>query len=96
MGAWNRITVCSKKRPEGGYTGNSFWLTFLEQSFYLGTWGGMLYRLPDGSRITELCVDWLTRESSKVLNDFNEALKLEYNLLEVTEDEFSRITQRTR
>src|SRR3954470_6568987 len=74
MGTWQRTCVCSKFIPGYGYTGNSFWVSYLNNDWYLGTWGGWVYRLPETDRIAELCIEWLTRETEKTLGDFDETL----------------------
>jgi len=95
MGDWNRITICSQRRTGGGYTGNSFWLTFLADNYYLGTWGGMLYCLPDSSRIVELCVEWLSREPQKTMADFDKELANKYKLIETADDDFDALAGKT-
>jgi hypothetical protein len=89
-GTWHRTCVCSKKRPDGDNTGNSFWLSRLPSGWYLGTWGPHLYRLPDESRLAELCVHWLTRVPHGTRPDFDEQLKAEFGLILVAEEEFDR------
>jgi hypothetical protein len=92
MGSWQRTSVCAKRRPGGGYTGNSFWVTQLDNAWYLGTWGGEVYRLPEPERISELCVTWLTREPDETRADFDESLKTDFHLQSVSDEDFDHVT----
>ena len=88
-GDWSRTTVCSMELPGGiGYGGNSFWVTRLEGKWYLGTWGGCLYRLPESERIVELCVEWLALVPRSTIADFDADLKSKFGLEEIDESEF--------
>jgi hypothetical protein len=91
MGSWQRTCICSKRRADGGYTGNSFWVTQLDNAWYLGTWGGWVYRLPEAARISELCVTWLTREPDETRADFNESLKTDFRLQSVSDKDFDQV-----
>ena len=88
-GSWHRTCVASKQCP-GGVTGNSFWVSRLPSGWYLGTWGPHLYRLPDESRLAELCVSWLSRVPSGTRPDFDERLKKAFGLVLVPEEVFDR------
>ncbi len=89
-GTWHRTCVCSKKRPGGGFTGNSFWVSRLPSGWYLGTWDPFIYRLPDEGRLTELCVGWLSRVPNETRADFDERLKAEFGLIAVSEEAFDQ------
>jgi hypothetical protein len=89
MDGWNRTTVCSKKNSGGGYSGNSFWVTRFQGGWHLGTWGGMVYRLPAGERIVELCATWLNRAPGDTRSDFDDGLKSEFGLIDVTDEDDS-------
>ena len=96
MGDWDRTTACSKQLPGAiGYSGNSFWVTRLSSGWYVGTWGGLLYRLPDASRVASFCIEWLGRQPETVLTDFDDDIKREFSLVPVTEDEFDDIAGET-
>jgi len=84
-GNWHRTCVASK-RFSGGLTGNSFWVSRLPSGWYLGTWAPCLYRLPDESRLAELCVSWLSRVPNGTRADFDERLKKEFGLVPVPEE----------
>ena len=87
-GTWQRTCVCSKQRPGGGLTGNSFWVTRLPSGWYLGTWSGQIYRLPDHARIGDVCISWLSRVPNGTRYDFDDQLKETFGLLPVSEAEF--------
>lgn len=88
-GSWHRTCIASKQ-CDGGLTGNSFWVSLLPSGWYLGVWGGHIYRLPDESRLAELCVSWLSRAPNGTRPDFDERLKKEFGLAPVPEVVFDR------
>jgi hypothetical protein len=86
---FDRTCVCSKKLPHGiGLSGNSFWVSLRGPVWYIGTWGGLLYRMKDQDRLVEMCIAWLTRVPSGTRSDFDDALKAEFGLIEVSDAEF--------
>lgn len=88
--SWHRVCVASQRLPNGGLTGNSFWLSCLSTGWHLGTWGGSIYRLPDANQIVALCIRWLSRNPAKTLPDFDEHLRHEFGLLAISDEEFER------
>lgn len=88
MGDWSRIVVCSRKREDFGYTGNSCWLTYLGESWYVGTWGGVIYQLPNACRLNELCMTFLSREVKQLEADIDEVTRKDFDLREVSDDDF--------
>jgi hypothetical protein len=94
-GSWQRTTVCSKRTSNGRLTGNSFWVTQLASGWHFGVWNGTIYKLADGSRIDELCIEWLGREPDKTLDDFNDLTKQKFGLVPVSEREFDQQTSQT-
>ncbi len=90
-GDWLRTTVGSKRLSGGrGYSGNSFWVTRLRSGWYLGTWGGHLYHLPDAARLADLCVTWLRRAPDGTRSDFDQPLKVEFGLVPVSDLDFEQ------
>src|SRR5437879_5433740 len=57
----SKVVCASKLRPEGGYTGNSFWVAQRSIGWFLGTWGVHVYRIPEEHRVADLCIAWLRR-----------------------------------
>lgn len=93
-GTWDRTCVCSKRRTDGGLTGNSFWVSRRPGGWYLGVWGGSIYRMPDEGRLAELCIAWLSREPNRARADFDDRLKLEFGLVMVSRETFDAETGR--
>src|SRR5262245_11242795 len=69
-GTWDRTCICSKLDPCGYLTGNSFWVSRLSSGWYLGVWGGNIYRLSEECRLAELCITWLSRVPNDTRYDF--------------------------
>jgi hypothetical protein len=91
-GSWDRTTVCAHRLPGGaGFSGNSFWLTLLPCGYIVGTWGGLIYRVPDSERMASLCATWLTRYPDVVRTDFDEDIKQEFCMIPVSHDEFDNM-----
>jgi hypothetical protein len=93
MGSWQRICPCSKRNEKGQLTGNSFWVSWLAQRWYLGSWSGNVYILRDNDRIAELCISWLTRKPDRTEWDFDDELKDRFGLIPVTDEEFDGATK---
>jgi len=86
---WDRMTVCSSYE-NGVLSGNSFWVTKLSADWYLGTWGGMIYRISDPNRIAEFCIAWLKREPT-LTSDFSPEIKDAFGLIRTSDEEFDRV-----
>ena len=88
----DRIVCAGKRRDDGtGFTGNSFWLAERNGAWFLGSWGGLLYRLVDATSTSEIAVAWLRLNSSRTAWDVPDELKLKYNLLVATDEEFDSL-----
>jgi hypothetical protein len=79
----SRVICASKVRPEGGYTGNSFWIAKRAGGWFLGTWGPHVYRIADPARVPELCVTWLRRHPDGTAPDVDSFIRDEFDLVEV-------------
>lgn len=88
MGGWDRVCPASKKRTEGGYTGISFWVTKLSAEWYLGTWGGFVYRIQNQNDVAPFCVSWLQCAANGTSSDFDDIIKKKFGLVAVTDEEF--------
>jgi hypothetical protein len=84
---WCRTTICNA--GPGVLGGNSFWVTVVSQSCFLGTWGGCLYRLPELDRLGELCSDCFSRNAGRTMSDFDEQTKTNFGLIEVSQEVFN-------
>jgi hypothetical protein len=87
-GDWHRTCCCAKRRPDGALAGPSFWVSLRPSGWYLGTWGGSIYFLPDEDRLAELCISWLSRATRDTQFDFDDPLKIEFRLVPVSEGAF--------
>ncbi len=87
-GTWHRTCVGSESLPGHGLTGNSFWVSRGRSGWYLGAWGGSLYRLPDEERLAELCISWLSRVPAELCPDFDDRVKKEFGLVPVSNATF--------
>src|SRR5688572_16051502 len=83
----NSLICASKTRPEGGYTGNSFWVAQTRNGWYLGTWGVHVYRIPDPERVPELCIAWLRRHPNGTASDVDSHIREEFGLIEIDPDD---------
>ena len=85
---WNRIIPASKLRPQGGYTGNSFWISFDDDEWFIGVWGGRLYQIRKPASIAPMAIAWLTAKPNGTYHDFDAWLTEEFGLYEVNENNF--------
>jgi hypothetical protein len=81
-----RLLCASQLRPDGGLTGNSFWIAQRSCGWFLGTWGPHLYRIPDSDRVAELCVTWLKKRPAPTEFDVDDSIKQTFQLLEIESD----------
>jgi hypothetical protein len=79
----SKLICASKIRPEGGYTGNSFWVAQRDCGWCFGTWGSHVYRIPKPERIPELCVAWLRRHPDGTASDVDRYTREEFALVEI-------------
>jgi hypothetical protein len=90
MGSWSRIIPCTQGPPEfDRYNGRSFWVSLVAEAWYAGTWGGSIYRLPDGDQLMSLTLAFLGDSGS--MADFSDEIKAKYGLIELDDDESERI-----
>lgn len=82
------ILVCAaKQRPDGGLTGNSFWITTRDGKWFVATWMNHFYRIPDASRVAELCAAWLAIAPNATPYDVDDRVKERFGLVETDETE---------
>lgn len=86
-----RISVCSKKLPSGGYSGNSFWVSRINEEWIVGAWGGFVYYLSEKQRIAEFCISWLKRKPDKTEFNFDQEQIEKYGLQLLDDEEFDRL-----
>jgi hypothetical protein len=85
-GCWDRVTVCSRN-VSGILCGNSFWVAELPSGWYLGAWGGTVYRIPESTHVAEFCVTWMKAEPC-LKSDFSSEMKVAFGLNPVSDKEF--------
>jgi hypothetical protein len=73
---------------QGNLGGNSFWVAKRGESWFIATWGPRYYRVMDPARLVELCIRLLSRDPGRAYAAFNEAIQLEFTLVEIDENEF--------
>lgn len=88
---WHRITIASKRRPQGGLTGNSFWVSITASSWFAGAWGGHVYRVHGD--ISEFCVGWLRRVPDGTRADFDQEIRAQFMLELLPGEAFKEITE---
>ena len=57
-GGGDRIVCAGQRGHDNGLTGNSFWLAERNGDWFLGAWGGGLYRLLDAAAASEIAIAW--------------------------------------
>jgi hypothetical protein len=55
--------VCASRRDEWGMTGISFWVALRNRLWYLGMWGGKVFRFNDPTTVIKACIRFLDDES---------------------------------
>jgi len=89
MGGWERVTVCSKRRRDGqGYCGNSFWVTQLGGTWYLGTWRGTTYSVKNETTVVAFAADLLSHEPNRALSSFPDEFRRRHMLAPVADSIF--------
>jgi len=83
----DRVICAALKRPDGGLTGNSFWIAKRSTGWFLGTWGPHLYRFPNPKVVAELCTSWLSRRPRETASDVDDYVRREFHLIELTPDD---------
>ncbi len=55
----DQLVVSRQCGPALPFSGNSFWNTHHEGSWYLGTWAPTCYRVPPEANLIRLCVEFV-------------------------------------
>lgn len=87
MGSWSRVTLCSLC-VKGILQGSSFWVTKLSASWFVGAWGGNIYRIDSLDAAVAFTIDVFADNSKTPVWDFSESIKKKYSLTEVPETQF--------
>jgi hypothetical protein len=89
MGTWQRLIVCSQGPPDyKRFNGRSFWVTLIDRSWYVATWGPYYYRLPNSDDLLPVIRDHLSETGT--MYDFSAEIKNRYGLVPLDESEVER------
>ena len=83
----DRVVCCGQRRAGGGYTGNSFWFAERDGRWFLGTWGGLLYFVPDVDTACSVAAAWLSANHAKTAFDVPDNIKTQFTLTVADESE---------
>jgi hypothetical protein len=90
----DRMVCASHQYPEGharrGLYGNSFWVAKRGGDWFVAGWGPSIYRVPDNTRVAELCLRLLRRQRGGAYADFDGEVRRDFSLVPVSEEEFGR------
>lgn len=87
----DRIVCCGMRREAGGYTGNSFWFAERDGRWFLGAWGGKLYRVPDANTASIIATAWLAQNYTETVADVPDEIKSQFQLVEADDSEFGPV-----
>lgn len=81
--------VCAGQRFTGGLTGNSFWIFVSSGKWFLGTWGGLVYRVPSNVRVADVCISWLRINPNRTVSDIDGGVREAYGLERIPNSEIA-------
>ena len=84
----DRVVCCGQRRDGGGYTGNSFWFAERDGRWFLGAWGGWLYRVADVDTTCSIAIAWLSANHTKTASDVPDDIKTQFGLTLAEDSEF--------
>ena len=76
--------------PDPGYIGNSFWISEVHGRWFLGAWGGSIFRVDSCQRAIDFSIAWLTHECHKTLSQFSPDFISRFQLTRA-DDEFESL-----
>ena len=59
--AEDQLVISRQPDPAWANRGNSFWITYIEGQWYVGTWVPIHYKLPPNGDIVGLCAEFVDR-----------------------------------
>lgn len=86
-----RICAATKFQPGVGYSGNSFWIAKLDDKWFVGVWGGMLYLSEAPEKLGQLTIDWFTHKPNGTAPDFDAWILEKYQLVPFDHEEFDNL-----
>ena len=90
----DQLIVSAQHGPVWPDRGNSFWLSYQDQTWYMSTWSPVCYRIPPGQDIVALCSACMAAGTSAMYR-VPEALVSYFGLEEIDESEFDRLFSRS-
>jgi hypothetical protein len=90
----DQLVVSTQRGSALPFSGNSFWVTYNGDRWYLCTWGPVCYELPASADCASLCADFVTR--GRCAQTFvSRDLVQNYGLRQLEYDEFDRVFSST-
>src|SRR2546430_2521836 len=86
----NQLVVSTQRGPVWPDRGNSFWLSYLAGTWYLGTWSPFYYRIPSGQDVLAVCSDCMESGTS-AMYQVPDPIAARFGLERVPESEFDRL-----
>ncbi|HYV28083.1 MAG TPA: hypothetical protein VFA77_11150, partial [Candidatus Eisenbacteria bacterium] len=84
------LLVSAQDGPVWPDRGNSFWLSFQENTWYLSTWLPVCYRIPPSQDVIALCAACMKFGTSAMYR-VPEEIVARFGLDEIDESEFERL-----
>ena len=69
--------------------GKSFWVAERQGRWFVSNWGSSFYEIPDVARVAQFCITCLRDPDEQGF--IQDALRADFSLVELTEDEFGAL-----
>jgi hypothetical protein len=90
----DRMVCASHRFPEDherrGLYGNSFWVAKRGATWFIAGWAPAIYRVPSSDRVAKLSLRLLRREGGGAYGDFDDSIRREFELIQISDEEFER------
>ena len=86
---WPHSVICARSEPNGWDSCFSFWVTKPSQHWHLCCWSYRYWRVPQYSRIDEVCLNYLNYGHN--IASPPDFLLTQFDLLEIDYDEFKSL-----
>lgn len=84
---WERLLIGSRRIGERILSGNSYWISCIDADWFVGSWGGLVYRFSDSKIINDFCIAALQGGFNSSGSDFFESIKADFGLILQQPDE---------
>lgn len=88
-----RICPATKYQPGFGYSGNSFWIAAVGEQWFVGTWGGMLYKSHAPTELGQFTIEWFNHMPNGTASDFEPWIVQKYHLELFDNDQFDQLLE---